>query len=73
MNRLYSSEAAGGNGSAVLELPFHRLTELWSSTITKDELYNRYHILIFIPCLEKYSQSEARITVAYSAVWNGLY
>ena len=28
-------------------------------------------VLYFIPCLEKYSQSEARITVAYSAVCNG--
>ena len=30
-----------------------------------------YAIARFIPCLEKYSQSEARITVAYSAVCNG--
>ena len=28
-------------------------------------------ILTFTPCLEKYNQSEARITVAYSAVCNG--
>ena len=28
-------------------------------------------VLHFIPCLEKYSQSEARITVAYSAVCTG--
>ena len=30
-------------------------------------------VLYFIPCLEKYNQSEARITVAYSAVCNGQY
>ena len=29
-----------------------------------------YTIIYFIPCLEKYSQSEAKITVAYSAVCN---
>ena len=28
-------------------------------------------LMYFIPCLEKYSQSEARITVAYSTVCNG--
>ena len=28
-------------------------------------------ILTYIPCLAKYSQSEARIAVAYSAVCNG--
>ena len=31
------------------------------------------YIYFFIPCIEKYSQSEARITVAYSAVCNGWY
>ena len=30
-----------------------------------------YMLMYFIPCLEKYSQSEATITVTYSAVCNG--
>ena len=33
--------------------------------------FRSHAVPFFIPCLEKYSQSEARITVAHSAVRNG--
>ena len=46
-------------------------------TLTIGFITLRYYItnciLPFIPCLENYSQSEARIAVAYSAVCNGQY